>query len=160
MTTVRPGALTFNHVAVTVPRDSLDAAGRERIAEVFTECLGFTEFPSWTKDRELLVLTWSGENVQVASMHDAGVLYLVFLGHDSPATGNPGNMGDHFGVTCGSLEEYEGCLRRAQEFARREPGLEIGGPEVLRSEHENEHRFYFRFGMPIACEVQYQELVA
>jgi hypothetical protein len=160
MTTIRPGAMLFNHVAVTVPRDSLDAGGRKRITAVFGECLGFAEFPSWTKDRELLVLTWSGENQKVASMHDTGVLYIVFLGHDNPATGNPGNMGDHFGVTYGSLQEYEDCLRRTQEFAQREPGLEIGGPEVLRSEHENEHRFYFRFAMPIACEVQYQELVA
>lgn len=94
------GAKLFNHVAVTVPRDALDADGRRRIVGVFSACLGFAEYETWTKDRELLTLYW-GENV--ASLHDPGVLYLVFIGHDQPATANPGNMGDHFGVTCGSL---------------------------------------------------------
>jgi len=151
---IRLGAKLFNHVAVTVPRDALDSEGRRRIVNVFGACLGFNEFTSWTKDRELLTLYW-GENV--VSLHDPGVLYIVFIGHDDPATANPGNMGDHFGVTCGSLDEYNDCLQRTIAYAATEPGLAIGGPEILHNEREDEHRFYFRFGMPIACEVQYQE---
>jgi hypothetical protein len=157
MTDAKLGAKLFNHVAVTVPRESLNEDGRKRIVDVFDECLGFREFASWTKDRELLTLYWGEDD---ASIHDPGVLYIVFLGHDNPATANPGNMGDHFGVTCGTIEEYHDCLSRVQAYAAREPGLEVGGPEVLHNERENEHRFYFRFGMPIACEVQYQEQIS
>lgn len=156
MDKAQPGAKLFNHVAMTVPRDALDEAGRHRIVDVFSKCLGFSEFGTWTRDRELLTLYW-GENA--VSLHDPGVLYIVLIGHDQPATANPGNMGDHFGVTCGSLQEYHDCLQRVTDYARSEPGLEVGGPEVLHSEREHEHRFYFRFGMPIACEVQYQEQI-
>jgi hypothetical protein len=149
----------LNHFAMTVPREHLSSEGSASVAALFEECLGFRELTGWTKEGELLVLYSSGRD-DVASIHDPDVSYVVFIGHDRPATANPGNMGDHVGLTFASYEEWQDCLSRFQAAAARDDRVELGGPEVLESEHEKEHRFYFRFLMPIAVEVQFQEQLA
>src|ERR1700726_1719942 len=65
---------TINHVAVTVPRDMLDADGRRRIAEFFDACFGMKEDAQWSKDRQLMVLR-SGPPDR--PQHDAKGLYMA-----------------------------------------------------------------------------------
>jgi hypothetical protein len=153
-TTVR-----LNHAAMTVAREHLSTANIASVVSLFEECLGFRELTGWTKEGELLVV-YSSARDDVTSIHDPDVSYVVLIGHDQPATANPGNMGDHVGLTLDSYDEWQGCLSRFQAAAARDDRVVVGGPEVLGSEHEREHRFYFRFLMPIAVEVQFQERLA
>ena len=36
----------FNHIALTLPADALDAAGREAILDFYADVFGWTEMPS------------------------------------------------------------------------------------------------------------------
>ena len=143
---------TINHVAVTVPRDLLDADGRRRIADFFGSCFGLKEDAQWSKDRQLMVLR-SGPPDR--PQHDAKGLYMAIIGHDKPSTANPGLMGDHFGITCKSLHQFNTCLTRVRDFAAKDKSIELINEETTRAEGGTLHMFYFRFVTPFAVEVQY-----
>ncbi|MGH9062212.1 MAG: hypothetical protein ACRDZY_22285, partial [Acidimicrobiales bacterium] len=51
------GAPRINHVALSVPADMLDEAGRGDLCRFFGEVLGFDELPTMTVDRSRLVLS-------------------------------------------------------------------------------------------------------
>jgi hypothetical protein len=145
----------LNHVAVTVSPDLLTGEARAKVVDVFGRVMGLREYAPWAEDRKILAM-YAGTAEQ--EPHDPGMTYLVFIGHDSPATANAGNMGDHYGVTCSTKEEWDECLATARTLEEEYDDFRIGGPEELVSDKEIEHRFYFSFGQPMACEVQFQEL--
>ena len=49
----------FNHVAMTVPADLLDEAGRAAILEFYGDVFGWQEMPTMTVDRKRLVQNFS-----------------------------------------------------------------------------------------------------
>jgi len=133
-------APTFNHVALSVPADALDASGRDAILRFHGAVFGWTEMPTMTADRERLVMrAYSNEQF----------VYLV-------ADPNPMTSAhlDHFGMSVGTPEELYEMLARAREFKSQDPQVEIVEPEVEDFGVLKLHNFYVRYRLPLMVEVQ------
>lgn len=132
---------TFNHVALSVPAQLLDAAGRARVLRFYGEVFGWSEMPTLTRDGELLVLR-AHSNEQ-----------FVFLqASDTPA--RCGAM-DHFGLSVRSKAEFDALLERARKAAAADGEVELDGPES--EDHYRVlslHSFYVRYALPMRVEVQ------
>jgi hypothetical protein len=130
----------FNHVALTLPPDALDAAGRDAILGFYGEVFGWTEMPTMSRDRELLVLrTWSHEE-------------FVYL-HAAEAPMRCGPT-EHVGLSVPARAELDAIFERAEKRAAADPEVELTprasddyGAVVL-------HHFYVRYRLPLSLEVQ------
>jgi hypothetical protein len=138
----------FNHVAVSVTADALDAEGRAAIAAFYGDLLGAEEYPDMTLDRERLVL----------GLHTHEQFFFV-VAEDEPMRAP---SGDHVGVSVGSLEDFHEVARRAAEWAERLPEeVDLIEPTaedfagVLRL-----HSFYVRYRLPIMLEIQHFEMLS
>jgi hypothetical protein len=133
----------FNHVAMSVPADLLDETGRAEILDFYGEVLGWTEMPTLTRDRELLVLR--------AYSHEQ----FVFL----TAGGEPMRAGamDHFGMSVPSLDLLESMYERAEKRRERDSRVEILERKVEDFKVLHLHSFYVRFQLPLMVEVQCYE---
>jgi hypothetical protein len=131
----------FNHVALTVPADLLDATGRADLLRFHEQVFGWTEMPTLTRDRELLVLrAWSNEQ-------------FVYL-HASPEPMRTG-ASEHFGLSVPTREQIEEMYERAVKFQEQDPRVEI---EPLSCEDFTVlklHAFYVRYLLPVKIEVQH-----
>lgn len=146
---VRP---RINHLAFTVSRDALDDTGRKRIVDFFSECFGFRESTPPEYRSTILSMSLGANEV---STYDPDNLYMVLIATDKPYTANPGNFGDHFGMTIGSRAEYNSLLATAQEYVSRNPEVELTDIDTIKDDEGTLDRFYLRFGTPLACEIQY-----
>jgi hypothetical protein len=130
----------FNHVALTVPADLLDEAGRADLLRFHEQVFGWTEMPTLTRDRELLVLrAWSNEQ-------------FVYL-HASPEPMRAG-ASEHFGLSVPTRAQIEEMYERAVKFREQDPRVEI---EALHCDDFTVlklHAFYVRFLLPVKIEVQ------
>ena len=151
----------LNHVTFTVSRDMLDDEGRKRIVDFFTG-LDFHESSQWeARDREYLAVVRSRLD---QDPYERDAMYLVFLGHDKPATANPGHGGDHLGLICSSLDQYERYLERAKKYVEKDGGKpidqQIREQPTRHGRQSRLHAFYVQpFTAPISVEVQYSEVV-
>jgi hypothetical protein len=133
----------FNHVAMSVPADALDETGRAELLRFYGEVFGFSEMPGLTVDRERLVLrAYSNEQ-------------FVFV-HADPEPMRCPKM-DHFGMSVGSLAEFEDLLDRARKFREEDGRVEIVEPQVEDYRVLKLHNFYVRYGLPLMVEVQCYE---
>jgi hypothetical protein len=137
----------FNHVALSLPADALDAAGRAAIGAFYADVLGFEEYEELTRDREQLVLG--------VHTHEQ----FVFLVADDDPLRAPRT--DHFGLSVATLAELEEVHRRAAAWKEREPDLvDLRDPTVeefhgvLRL-----HSFYVGYRLPLMVEIQHFELL-
>lgn len=130
----------FNHVALTLPPDALDAAGRAAILGFYGEVFGWTEMPTLSRDRELLVLrAWSNEE-------------FVYL-HASDAPMRCGAT-EHVGLSVPTRAALAELHERAAKRAAADPEVELTplasddyGAVVLG-------HFYLRYRLPVRFEVQ------
>ncbi len=132
----------FNHVAMSVPADQLDAQGRAEILDFWGGVFGFQELPSETRDREVLVL----------SAYD-WEQFLFLIAEDDPMRCP---RLDHFGMSVGSLEELEGFLAKAKAFAEKDDRVDIIDHKA--EDHGDAltlHSFYVRFLLPMMIEIQF-----
>jgi hypothetical protein len=137
---------TFNHIALSVPADRLDAAGREALLRFYGEVFGFDEMPTLTEDRVRLVLR-AHDNEQ-----------FVYLVADPDPMRCPGP--DHFGMSVGTPEDLHGMLERALEYRERDPRVEIVEVAVEDYGFLKLHNFYVRYLLPMMIEVQCFEWMA
>ncbi len=134
---------SFNHVAMSVPADLLDEAGRADLLRFHEEVFGWTEMPTLTEDRKRLVLrAYSNEQ-------------FVFLVADPEPMRCPGM--DHFGMSVGTPRELDEMLDRARKFAERDPRVEIVERQVEDYKVLKLHNFYVRYRLPLMIEVQCYE---
>jgi len=138
------GRPRFNHLALTLPPDALDAAGRADILAFFGEVFGWTEVPELTEDRKRLVLR----------VYELGQ-FLYLLGSDDHLKAP---RSDHFGIQVDTVEELDAMLERATEFRRHDPRVEIVGREVEHHGRLVLTSFYVRYLLPLMLEVQHYEL--
>jgi hypothetical protein len=131
---------TFNHIAVSVPADALDAAGREAILRFYAEVFGWTEMPTMTADRERLVMRAYSNEQFVYLVADSEPMTCAKL--------------DHFGMSVGTPEELYEMLERARAFQKCDDGVEIIEPEVEDFQVLKLHNFYVRYRLPLMVEVQ------
>jgi hypothetical protein len=135
----------FNHVAVSVPADALDQAGREAICAFYGDVFGFEEYEDLTKDRHQLVLR--------AHHHEQ---FLFVIADEKPMAAP---RFDHFGMSVASKDDFEEVLRRARAWKDKEPDA----VDLIESKVEeyvgalNLHSFYVGYKLPMMVETQFFE---
>ena len=140
------GPARFNHVAMSVPADLLDEAGRADIARFYGEVFGWNEHPTMTEDRKRLVM----------GVHSYDQ-FVFLIADDSPMRAP---KGDHFGMAVESLDELNEMLRRVEAFAADDDRVDVTGYEVEDFTVLKLHSFYVRYLLPLMVEVQYFEWVS
>lgn len=134
-------AQRINHVALSVPADLLDAAGRAELLRFHGEVFGWSEMPTLTVDRERLVLR-AHSNEQ----------FVFLVAGDRPMVAG---AGDHFGLSVATPAEIADLHRRARAWSERDARVELTDLEV--EDHHGVlslHAFYVRFLLPLRIEVQ------
>jgi hypothetical protein len=133
----------FNHVAMSLPAEQLDAAGRRALLDFHGEVFGWTEMPTLTRDRELLVLRCHSNE------------QFVFLCAGAPPM--RAGEGDHFGVQVDTPEQLDALLARALQIRERDPAVEIRERKLEDYRVLRLHSFYVRYHLPLWIEVQCYE---
>lgn len=133
-------SFVFNHVALSLAPELLDASGRGDILGFYGEVFGWTEMPTMTEDRKRLVL-------RVHSNEQ----FVFLVADDAPMTCPPG---DHFGVSVETPAELERAYERACAFKQRDARVEL--EERKTDDHKvlKLHSFYVRYLLPMMLEVQ------
>jgi hypothetical protein len=135
----------FNHLAVSLPADQLDADGRAAITEFYGDVFGFEEYPELTKDRAQLVLR--------AHHHEQ----FVFIVSDDDPMRAP--RMDHVGLSVARMADFEEVARRCAAWKAKLPD-EVDLIEPHFEEHAGLlklHSLYVRYRLPVMLELQYFE---
>ncbi|HZS61998.1 MAG TPA: hypothetical protein VFA43_22185 [Gemmatimonadaceae bacterium] len=130
----------FNHVAVTVPADCLDEAGRAAILRFYGDVFGWTEMPTLTRDRELLVLR----------AHSNEQFVFIQAARDPMRCAG----GEHFGLSVATPAELDDLYARARAFRDSDPRAEVTDRTVEDYVAVKLHAFYARYLLPVSVEVQ------
>ncbi len=133
------GPTRFNHVAMSMPADSLDEAGRADICRFYSQVFGWQEHPSMTEDRKRLVM----------GVHSYD--QFVFLIADDEPMRAP--RLDHFGLAVDSIEQLHEVLNRAKALAETDDRIEIIDNEVEDHGVLKLHSFYVGYLLPMIGEV-------
>ena len=136
----------FNHVAMSVPAETLDEEGRRSMLDFYGEVFGFDEMPTLTKDRELLVLRCHS-NEQFVYIH---------------ASDRPMQCGasEHFGMSVATPKELDGMYERARKYAESHADVEVIERKTDDFKVLKLHSFYVRYRLPLMIEVQCFEWAA
>ncbi len=142
----KPGRPRFNHVAMSVPADLLDAEGRSAIVDFYSEVFGWQELPTETVDREKMVL--------MAYTYDQ---FVFLIAEDEPMWAP---RLDHFGMGVATEAELDAFLAKAREYQGRDPRVDI--IEKKTEEHPGLRltSFYVGFLLPLMVEVQFFDFAA
>ena len=97
----------LNHVAMSVPADSLDAEGRAALCAFYGDVFGFEEYEDLTEDRHRLVFR--------AHHHEQ---FMFLISEDEPMRAP---RLDHFGMSVASLDDFQEVHRRAAAWKDKEP---------------------------------------
>ena len=139
------GPTRFNHVAMSVPADSLDADGRSAITAFYSDVFGWVEHPTMTEDRRRLVM----------GVHSYD--QFVFLIADDTPMRAP--RLDHFGLSVDTPEQLHEVLARAKAYAEKDERVDIIDYDVEDHGPVKLHNFYVGYLLPMMVEVQCFELV-
>lgn len=137
------GPPQINHVAVSVPKDMLDDAGRKAITSFYLEVFGWKEMRMLTIDRSELVLSANTFSQ-----------FVYLTGEENPM--NAGRE-DHFGIAVGTLDELNGVGERATAYQTRDNRVHVSSTEVFEYRTFNLHSVYVRYLLPLMIEVQHLE---
>lgn len=133
----------FNHVALSLSPDLLDAANRTAICQFFSDVFGFEELPTMTVDRQRLILScvhWD---------------QFIFLVADDDPMRCP--RMDHFGFAVGSLADLQAVEERARAFRRNDPRVDLIDVHADDQGVVVIHSLYVKHLLPMMCEVQWWE---
>ena len=135
----------FNHVAMSVPADLLDAEGRGPRSSTSTAASSAAGAADMvTEDRQRLVLRVHSDEQ-----------FVFLIAEDDPMRCP---RLDHFGMSVGTLDELEDLYKKVQEKAAAEPDVDVVQREVESYEgYLNLHNFYVRYMLPMMVEVQHFE---
>ena len=133
----------FNHVAMSVPGDLLDAEGRAAICEFYGDVFGFAEYPEMTLDRERLVL----------GAHTVEQFVFLVAQDDFMRA----HHHDHYGMSVATKADFDAIAERAAAWKAKLPDeVTLDGPEM--EEHHGAlklHSFYVSYRLPLTIEVQW-----
>lgn len=131
----------FNHVAMSLPADLLDAEHRRLLVDFYGTVFGWHELPTMTEDRHRLVFgAYSVEQ-------------FVFLIADDPPMVCP--RLDHFGMSVGSEAELDEILTRAREYQQRDDRVDIIDKKTDDHGVLAITSIYVRYLLPMMVEVQF-----
>jgi hypothetical protein len=131
----------FNHVAMSLPPELLDAEHRELLKTFYGEVFGWHELPMLTEERKRLVF-------QVYTIEQ-----FVFLIADEPPMVCP--RLDHFGISVGAESELDDILARARAFKARDDRVDIIERKVEDHGMIAITSMYVRYLLPMMVEVQW-----
>jgi hypothetical protein len=126
-----------------VPAAALGETGRAAILHFYGEVFGWTEMPTLTVPGERLVLR-AHSNEQ----------FVFLVAADEPLRG-PAE--DHFGLSVPRPADLDEILRRARDFARRDPEVRIEERKTEDFGVVALHSFYVSYRLPLRVEVQCYE---
>ena len=130
----------FNHVALSMPADLLDEAGRDKLLDFYCDVFGWSEMPTMTKDRELLVLRcYSNEQ-------------FVYL-HASDAPMRCGAT-EHWGMSVSTPAELDSMYERVCKRRDADPEVEVIERKTDDFKVVKLHSFYVRYRLPLMIELQ------
>ncbi len=129
----------FNHVAMSLPADLLDAGNRTDVCRFFDEVLGFEEIAVMTEDRRRLILS---------CVHWDQFIFLI--AEDDPM--RCPRM-DHYGFAVGSLDELRGIQERAEAFRKTDDRMELIDLHMDDQTVVKIHSLYVRYILPMTDRV-------
>jgi hypothetical protein len=134
----------LNHVAMSMPADALDADGRKAITDFYGDVFGWQEYDMLTQDRRRLVMRVHTDEQ-----------FVFLIAEDDPMKCP---RLDHFGLSVGTLDEFEDLYAKVQKKAASNPDVDV----VERDLDEYEgylklHNFYVRYKLPMMVEIQHYE---
>jgi hypothetical protein len=135
------GQPRFNHVAMSMPAEALNAEGRSQILEFYSEVFGWQELPTETIDRRRLVMS-------VYRLDQ----FVFLIANDEPMQGP---RMDHFGLGVATEAELDTFYERAKRFRERDPRVDIIDKHVDEFTSLSLTSFYVRYLLPMMVEVQY-----
>jgi len=135
------GEPRFNHVAMSMPAEALNAEGRREIVAFYSEVFGWQELPTETIDRRRLVLS-------VYRLDQ----FVFLIANDEPMRGP---RMDHFGIGVATEAELDTFLERAKIFRQRDPRVDIIDKKVDEFSSLSLTSFYVRYLLPMMVEVQH-----
>ena len=111
--------------------------------DFYTKVFGFVEYETMTEDRRRLVFgVYSTEQ-------------FMFLIADEPHMTTA--RLDHFGLSVGSIEEFEQLLARVEAYRELDERVEIIDRSVEDHGVLKLHNFYVRYLLPLMVEIQHFE---
>jgi hypothetical protein len=131
----------FNHVAMTVPADLLDAEHRAAILEFYGDVFGWEEMPTMTEDRKRMVLM----------AYEFG--QFVFLEADDAPMRT--SFMDHFGMSVSDKQELSDMLTKARAWAERDDRVSVKDNEIEDFGVLELTSFYVNYLLPLTVEVQH-----
>jgi hypothetical protein len=137
------GIPRFNHVAMSMPADALDAEGRAAICSFWGDVFGFEAHEMMTEDRRRLVL---------GACHYEQFLFLI--AEDEPMRAP---RLDHFGLSVSSLEDLQAAYARAAAWKEKDDAVDLIPTSVEDHGVVKIHNFYAGYRLPMMCEIQYWE---
>jgi hypothetical protein len=134
----------LNHVAMSMAPDALGAEGRKEITTFYSDVFGWLEYDMLTQDRHRLVMRVHSDEQFVFLIAEEEPMQCPRL--------------DHFGMSVGTLEEFEDLYAKVQAKAADDPDVDVVPREVESYEgYLNLHNFYVRYRLPLMVEVQHFE---
>lgn len=133
----------FNHVAMSVPADLLDEAGRTELCDFYGEVFGWVELPTETVDRTKLVF----------GVH--AIEQFVFLIADESPMVAP--RLDHFGLSVGTEAELDDVLAKAKAYQGRDARVDIIDKSTDDHGMLAITSIYVGYLLPMMVEIQYWE---
>jgi hypothetical protein len=132
----------FNHMELTFPPGTLDAAFRRDVAAGYGELFGWE-----TSDVDIV-----GQSCQFLRVDDGQ--FLLLAEYERPMQ-SPGY--DHLGLLCDTRAEVDQLLARAKAYRDRDDRLQIKEYEDLKTGNVTVHAFYVKYLLPIWFDVQCME---
>ena len=133
----------FNHVAMSVPGELLNADNRTLLTDFYREVFGWEELPTETVDGKKLVFG--------AYQIDQ---FVFLIADDPPMTCA---RLDHYGIAVYDQADFDGILERAQAYRRRDDRVEIIDKKVEDHGILSITSCYIRYLLPMMVEVQWWE---
>jgi hypothetical protein len=131
----------FNHAALSVPAALIDADGRRDLLRFHEQVFGWSEMPTLTRDRELLMLRcWSNEE------------FVYLHASDAPMRTGPSEPLD-FSVT--TRAKLDAIHERAEKFRAGDARVELEDVKVDDFRVLKLAAFYVRYRLPLRIEVQH-----
>ncbi len=131
----------FNHVAVTIPRETLQEPKRTTLIDFYRDVFGWEPSPYMMDERHLVIRAYRRGQ------------YLNLTASDESTQMRPG---DHVGLQVGSFERLRNIVKTAHTWkAHRDPSVEITKLGCTPSGDGPVYSVFIRYLLPVRFEVQY-----
>jgi hypothetical protein len=133
----------FNHVAMSLPADSLDEENRKLRADFYADVFGFYDIPMMTVDRKR----------QVFQAHH--IEQFIFLIADDGGESMSCPRLDHFGLSVDKESELDDILARARKWQERDDRVDIIDKKTDDHGMLAITSIYVKYLLPMMVEIQW-----